>query len=110
MINLEKNSIKEVISTNENLINNLYNLSIKLDTSNINQSQFKIEMNNIKNSYQSEIKRFNDVFKTNNKINTAKENLIKINNNLQPDLNSWQIKYNLIDIIINHSHFLEFFC
>jgi len=105
----EKNAVEEVISANEKIIENLYNLTIKSDSLEINQTQLKIEISNLKNSYQSDITSFNTTFKTNNKINTAKENIATIYKSLESDLNGWKLKYNLINIIINHYSFLEFF-
>lgn len=125
VFSIESNNNKSTINNNEDLknlntctintINNLTNLSIDYDKNELNFNQVKNKLTNLYENFKSSNNSFLAEFKTSFKLNSAKENSSKIEQNLLELSSSNEenfnqlFKYKLIDIVINYSSFLDCF-
>lgn len=106
----QNNILKDTIISNENLIENLYNLIIKIDKKELNDSQIKIEIENLKNDYKIVHEKYFETFKNEKNLRITFENIDSIyssvldvkNLNFSTNFSS-KIKNILCDIVFTHS-------
>ena len=109
--NVITNSLKCQI----NIINQLYNMIVGLDKNELSDNQFTIMFNRLKKDFDNTKSEYKSFYKHTSDANiiTAYDTLDNISksldniSNLTPKANCYQYKYELINIVFNHSSFLD---
>lgn len=105
---------KNLINITENTINTLSKLSIDIDSNNISSINIGLKLEQIKDNFSSALKSFNTAFdgNKNNRFDIVKyfteieNSLTNIKATASQDLPQ-KIKYELINIVVNHIRFLQ---
>lgn len=106
----ENLAIEKMINKNIETINSLYASILKIDKGEISLSSFKVYMQDTISNYESSLKEFKNFQSL---VNYSKY-LNKISDSLNSTLSAiesnenYKLKYNLIDIVVNHSKFLSY--
>ena len=116
-LNKQQNlAIQKQIETNEIVINTLSKLSTELDSNNITTTNLRLKISQVYDDFSTTFKENLSSFNSNqfqqHNINKYITNIFQSLSTIQsatPEELSQKIKYELIDIVINHIRFLNVF-
>lgn len=108
----QNEALSNLNNANVNLINALYNLTIKFDTVEISEKELAIDLTKLSNSYDNSAKYFYTQFRNNSKYEITKKYTAEIaasvkNLSEQSTNLSKMLKYELIKIVIQQISFLN---
>lgn len=112
--NEENEQIKNMILTNENLINQTYNQILSFDKDEISKDILEVNMKNISDEYAKNFENFKKILKNNKnyaiflkKLTKIDENFKNLYNYAKNGFEDYQLKYELVNIVSCHAMFLS---